>query len=596
MFEGLQRYSQTLFLVILLATVVAFGLSWGPGARGCSEGKLAVTHVAKVYGRTIGETEYMSTYSVLRRIGQRDEENPVIGGALRQGALDGLIERELLAHEAERLGFVATDDDVNAEFRKCRFYLSVGVGAETVLGVPSGPIPPMIISPRACSENNTTEFSYTAFERLARRMFGRTVPDLRESTRREILAHRMREAVASSVSISDEELWRDYQRSHDQMAVKYLRFPLTFYRDLVRDDDQNAVNEWAQAHAEDVNRMYERRRDTLRGLQRELRVRHILLAFPDGATDAQKAEARAKAAAVRARLVAGEDFVRLARLYSGDPGSWRTGGDMGWQSHDAQQRLVEPFRNAMNALALNAISEPVETEFGVHIIQVTGIREGDVPEADAKRDIARTLYREARAAELAAEAARATLARIRGGADLTVVGRELHDAALREFYRGEVPAPVTLPGNVVLAPVERTDLDAPELKESEQFTRNGMVLSDVDRPDVLTQAAFQLTDAHPLSAEPVKVGDDWFILRFKDGSRTTATREVRPPAPGAALAELDAPRPPAPGPRALHHPAPAGRRARGPGAPRQLRPHPRAAQRRGRAAGRRAELTVFPEE
>ena len=83
MFEGLQRYSQTLFMVILLATVVAFGLSWGPGARGCSEGSVAVKHVARVYGRTITETEYTSTYSVLRRIGQRDEENPVISGAIR---------------------------------------------------------------------------------------------------------------------------------------------------------------------------------------------------------------------------------------------------------------------------------------------------------------------------------------------------------------------------------------------------------------------------------------------------------------------------------------------------------------------------------
>jgi hypothetical protein len=82
-----------------------------------------------------------------------------------------------------------------------------------------------------------------------------------------------------------------------------------------------------------------------------------------------------------------------------------------------------------------------------------------------------------------------------------------------------------VPATLTLTPVERTDLEVPELKESEQFARSGMMLSDVDRPDALTQAAFALTDAHPLSAAPVKVGDDWFVLRFKDGSRTTATRE-----------------------------------------------------------------------
>ena len=525
MFEGLQKYSQTLFMVILGATVLAFGLSWGPGSRGCSDGKLEVTYVAKVHGHTVTETDFTSSFAVLRRFAQRDDENPVITGALRQGALDGLIERELLAHEAERVGFRVTDDDVNAEFRKCRFYLSVGSGAEPVVGIPSGPIPPMFLSPRSCSENNSTEFSFPAFERVSRRVFGRTVPDLREATRREMLAQRMRESIASSVQISDEELWREYRQTHDQMAVKYLRFSLAFYRDLVRADDPHHVAAWAGTPAAEIHRMYERPRDGLRVLQREMRVRHILLSFPDGATDAQKAETRARAAAVRARLVAGEDFVRLARLYSGDPGSWRTGGDMGWQSNEAQERLVEPFRNAMRALAVNAYSEPVETQYGLHIIQVTGTREGDVAETAAKADIARTLYREARAAELNAEASRAALTRIRGGADLTTVAREIREAALREFYRGEVPAPVVLPGNVTLAPAERSDLDAPELKESEQFTRNGMVLADVDRPDVLTAAAFQLTDAAPLSAEPVHVGDDWFVLRFKDGSRTTATRE-----------------------------------------------------------------------
>lgn len=522
MLEGLQKYSQTLFMVILLATVIAFGLSWGPGSQGCSEGKITVTNVARVHGRVITEQEYISSNSLLRSF-LRDDDNPMISGALRQGSLDGLIERELLAHEAERMGFRVTDDDVNAEFRKCRFYLSVGTGAESLLGMASGPV--SRISPNSCSSNNTPTFEYEAFERLARRLFRRTVPDLRESTAREILAHRMRMAVASSVQVSDEELWREYQRAHDQMAVRYVRFSLPFYRNLVRDDDPALVTEWAAAHTREVDEMYGRRRDTLRGLQRELRVRHILLSFPDGATDAQKVEVRARAAAVRARVVAGEDFVRLARLFSGDPGSWRAGGDMGWQSHDAQQRLVEPFRNAMTALAVGATSAPVETEFGVHIIQVTGAREGDVPEADAKRDIARSLYREARAAELAQAAARDALTRVRGGADIAAVARALREAALREFYRGDVPAAVTLPPAVTLAPLERADLEVPEVKDSEQFARNGMVTAEVDNPDALTQAAFRLTDAAPVSPEPLHVGDDWFILRYKDNSRTTATRE-----------------------------------------------------------------------
>lgn len=63
------------------------------------------------------------------------------------------------------------------------------------------------------------------------------------------------------------------------------------------------------------------------------------------------------------------------------------------------------------------------------------------------------------------------------------------------------------------------------MKESEQFARNGAVVNDVENGQVLVAAAFSLTAERPLVREPLHVGDDWFILRFKDGSRTVATRE-----------------------------------------------------------------------
>jgi hypothetical protein len=84
---------------------------------------------------------------------------------------------------------------------------------------------------------------------------------------------------------------------------------------------------------------------------------------------------------------------------------------------------------------------------------------------------------------------------------------------------------VTLANNVTLAPVERTDLDAPTLQDSEVFARNGFVVNDVERAEMLTSIAFTLTQESPLVREPVQAGDDWFLMRFKDGSRTVATRE-----------------------------------------------------------------------
>jgi len=408
-----------------------------------------------------------------------------------------------------------TDEMVNEQFRACRFYFSVGTSSESVMRR-SGPVE----FPRTLC-GTATEFQYPQFERSIRRLFGRTVSDLRESMKREMLADRMREMIRASVSISDEEMWQEYQRTHDQMAVKYVRFNLAFYRNLVRDDDAAAVDTWARAHAEDVNREWQRRRESLQHLPRQIRVRHILVKFPDDPTDAQRAEAQARAQAIHAQIIAGGDFVRLARLYSEDDGSWRAGGELGWSQPD---RYVAEFSAAAAALQPNGISAPVRTQFGYHVIQLLGTREGDVAEADGKREIARTLYREARAAELAREAANAALPRIRAGA-IDAVAREINTAALREFYRGETPAPAPLAGGISLAVVERSDLGAPALVESEAFSRNGNIASDVANNEQLTSLAFTLDEQHPLVGSALKVGDDYFVMRFKEGSRVRATRE-----------------------------------------------------------------------
>ncbi len=519
MLEGFRKHSNSFFLIVLIASVATiFGV--GPGSQSCSQGSLKVTYAAKVHGRTLSESDFVAAVGMVPRIMRASEENPAVAGAIRQGALDGLIERELLAHEAERLGMRVTEEMVNEEFRNCRFYASVGVGAEPVLGVQSGRVE---LPPSSCGGVGD-RFDFPQFERVARRLFRRTVADLRETMVREMLAQRMRDSVRASVQLSDEDMWRDYQRTHDQMAVRFLRFNLNFYRNLVRDDDAAQVEAWAGQHADEIQRQWERRRESLRGLRREFHARHILVKYPEGATDAQKAEVRARAEAIRAQLVAGGDFVRLARLYSEDPGSWREGGMLPWTAVEGSN-FDAAFVRAATTLQPNAVSPVTETPFGAHIIQLLAFREGDVPEAEAKRDIARTLFRETRGAELAREAARTTLERMRTATNLDEVGTQSHAAALREFFRGEVPGPVALANGVSLSPVERADLDAPALQDSEVFARNGFVVSDVERAEMLTSVAFTLTQQSPLVREPVQAGDDWFVLRFKDGSRTVATRE-----------------------------------------------------------------------
>lgn len=96
------------------------------------------------------------------------------------------------------------------------------------------------------------------------------------------------------------------------------------------------------------------------------KVRHILIKTNELVDDA---EAQKRLAALRDRISDGDDFGSLARAHSEDKGSAINGGSLDWVSPGA---LVPPFEEAMNKLNINEISQPVQTQFGWHLIQVLG--------------------------------------------------------------------------------------------------------------------------------------------------------------------------------------------------------------------------------
>jgi parvulin-like peptidyl-prolyl isomerase len=83
--------------------------------------------------------------------------------------------------------------------------------------------------------------------------------------------------------------------------------------------------------------------------------------------------ARQKAEDILKRARSGEDFDKLAKENSDEPGAKESGGDLGWFGRG---RMVKPFEDAAFALKDNEISDIVESQFGFHIIQVLGHRQG----------------------------------------------------------------------------------------------------------------------------------------------------------------------------------------------------------------------------
>lgn len=84
------------------------------------------------------------------------------------------------------------------------------------------------------------------------------------------------------------------------------------------------------------------------------------------------------------RVEAGESLSDLARVYSEDPGSALTGGDLGWSE---PERFVPEFAGVMQSLAIGEVSRPFRSSFGWHVLQVNGRRQQDMSE-EARRNMA----------------------------------------------------------------------------------------------------------------------------------------------------------------------------------------------------------------
>lgn len=137
------------------------------------------------------------------------------------------------------------------------------------------------------------------------------------------------------------------------------------------------------------------------GEDEQRRASHILLTAGEGGSARDKAGARKRAEELLVVLRSNPgEFEKLAREDSKDPGSAAQGGDLGWFGRGM---MVKPFEDAVFNLQEGQISDVVESDFGFHIIRLTGVRPAQVKpfdevrpqiEADLKHQAAAKRYAE----------------------------------------------------------------------------------------------------------------------------------------------------------------------------------------------------------
>jgi peptidyl-prolyl cis-trans isomerase D len=325
-------------------------------------------------------------------------------------AAERLIDQKAQVAEARRLGLRVNDDELRDE-------LQHGQLGSTLF--PDGKF-----------------IGQEEYENLLQRN-DLTVPQFEAQIKEDILTRKLRALVSGSAFVGDTEVRDEFNRRNTKVKFEYAVITqadilkglhptneeLKAFYDRNKATYNNSIPEkrrieyvvvdsakiaGATVTDQDLQGYYDQHRDEYR-VPEQVKVSHILIKTPipaPGAKEDEKAiaAARAKAEDVLKQLKAGGDFAKLAEKYSDDPGSAKSGGDLGWIGRG---RTVPEFEKAAFSLGKGQTSDLVKSSYGFHIIRVEDKQNAHLKTlAEVKSEIEEKAKQEktARAAETAANA------------------------------------------------------------------------------------------------------------------------------------------------------------------------------------------------
>lgn len=370
---------------------------------------------------------------------------------LRDKARDELIRTELLQQEAERLGVVVSDGEIR----------------EQILDDPQ-------------FHGTDGKFSKAAYDKALERRGGATSyeRDLREF----LVLQKLSGLVSSAVVVNDAQLREAWEAESATRDLTFVRVAEAPFREAITLSDAD-VETWIKAHEGETRARYDRDYETVYKQPKRVRARHILMKFEDADDASVRPEVRRRMDLVAAETKApGADFEALARKYSEDSSATR-GGDLGLFD---ESKMVAPFSKAAFAMQAGQISDIVETQFGLHIIQVVEVQEAkDQGFDEVKVAVARELMLD----EQAPAAARAYAEKLRGVLD----GSLAPEAAAALLAEKGVA-----------------------IEETGPFSRGDRRVPKVPGGPEVVQAAFALQAVGETSKEPVKTATGWALFKLRE--------------------------------------------------------------------------------
>lgn len=382
MFDSIRnnRRIVQVILGLIVVTFAFFGVESYLGSIG-NDSSLATVGDSK-----IGPNEFENA---LRR--QQDQIRAQAGGqvelaqlntpAIRQAVLEGLVNQRLLSLYAADARLAVSPEQLreiigsigefkeDGQFSRARY--------EQVLRSQQLSEPAFEAQLRrdVAFQQLTTALGTSAIAPLAT---ARTLLGLQLEERSVALARVSAEELAGAVNVSDEEVRQYYDANKTEFRlparakVNYLVLDREEFAAAIKIDEAQ-VRSWYEGHQDRYGREAERS------------ASHILIELPADAAEDVVAKAQAKAEGLLAEIrgANGANFAEVAKRESQDPGSAENGGDLGFFTRDA---MVKPFADAVFSLDEGAISDVVRSDFGLHIIKLTGIRPAQVKPFEEVRE------------------------------------------------------------------------------------------------------------------------------------------------------------------------------------------------------------------
>jgi peptidyl-prolyl cis-trans isomerase D len=282
-----------------------------------------------------------------------------------------LVQRQILKHEADRLNLQVSDEDLRRELQTGAFaqYLFPGgkyIGDDAYMNFVQQ------VFQTSRSEFESQIKSDMELQRLQSLITGGvTVSDnaVREAYKTQATKVKFDYAVISSdglgksINPTDAELEKFFK---DNAAKYATAIPETRKIQYVSFDASNLPGGKPQISDADVEAYYNQHKSQYE-VKEQVKVRHILIAVPQGADAKVDQAAKAKADDLLKQIKSGGNFADLASKNSDDPGSKVQGGELGWLDHG---RTVPEFDKAAFSLAAGQTSDAIKTQFGYHILQV----------------------------------------------------------------------------------------------------------------------------------------------------------------------------------------------------------------------------------